>query len=259
MDFEQIYSEYFPRVYRYLLSLCSDPSLAEELTQDTFYRAIEHSGIFRGECKLSVWLCRIARNCWLSHMRREKRKTPFDDSGEAAGAEPEVPPQTYDEEKARVLRGVKKHYTRIRWRAVITAVIAAVAVTSLAAMAAYHFYWPTHHHYPEIQLYRRESVADARFARDEYYAELIGAAWASNPQTDKKLREFVLWNHTVDLELHYVYIVPYDVRVSGEVKDGKTTLRYEGYVTTQDGKTIEYKNEMAFDGAFGPEGELFIN
>ena len=84
MDFEQIYSEHFPRVYRYLLSLCSDSSLAEELAQDTFYRAIEHSGTFRGNCKLSVWLCQIAKNCWLSHMRKEKRRVPYDDTGEAA-------------------------------------------------------------------------------------------------------------------------------------------------------------------------------
>lgn len=84
MDFEQIYNQYFPRVYRYLLSLCSDPSLAEELAQDTFYRAIEHSDTFRGECKLSVWLCQIAKNCWLSHVRKEKRKVSYDDAGEAA-------------------------------------------------------------------------------------------------------------------------------------------------------------------------------
>lgn len=84
MNFEQIYSEYFPRVYRYLLSLCSDPSLAEELTQDAFYRAIEHSGTFRGECKLSVWLCQIARNCWLSHVRKEKRRILYDGADGAA-------------------------------------------------------------------------------------------------------------------------------------------------------------------------------
>ena len=178
---------------------------------------------------------------------------------EAAGAKLEVPaPEAYDEEEARVLRGVKKRYSRIRWRAVITAVIAAVAVMSAAGGLAYHFYWPTHHHYPEITLYRRDSIADARFERDEYYADLIMAAWASNPQTDEKMREFVLWNHIVDLELHYVYVAPYDIRVSGEVRGGRTTLRYEGYVTTQDGETIEYKNEMTFDGAFGPEGELFV-
>ena len=84
MDFEQIYDQYFPRIYRYLLSLCSDPSLAEELAQDAFFRAIEHSGSFRGDCKLSVWLCQIAKNCWLSHVRREKRRVPYDDAGEAA-------------------------------------------------------------------------------------------------------------------------------------------------------------------------------
>ena len=84
MDFEQLYSEYFPPVYRYLLSLCANPSLAEELAQDTFYRAIEHSGSFRGECGLSVWLCRIAKNCWLSHLRKERRRTALDDAGEAS-------------------------------------------------------------------------------------------------------------------------------------------------------------------------------
>ena len=72
MDFERLYDEQFPIVYRYLTVLCGNPSLAEELTQETFYRAIEHSTSFRGECKLSVWLCQIGKNCWLTHLRKEK-------------------------------------------------------------------------------------------------------------------------------------------------------------------------------------------
>lgn len=84
MDFEQIYSEYFPQVYRYLLSLCSDPLLAEELAQETFFRAIEHSDTFRGECRLLVWLCRIARNSWLDHVRQQKRRVPLEGIGETA-------------------------------------------------------------------------------------------------------------------------------------------------------------------------------
>lgn len=63
MDFEKLYDEQFPMVYRYLAVLSGDPSLAEELTQETFYRAIQHSASFRGECKLSVWLCQIGKNC----------------------------------------------------------------------------------------------------------------------------------------------------------------------------------------------------
>lgn len=74
MDFERLYDEQFPIVYRYLTVLCGNPSLAEELTQETFYRAIEHSTSFRGECKLSVWLCQIGKNCWLTHLRKEKHQ-----------------------------------------------------------------------------------------------------------------------------------------------------------------------------------------
>lgn len=74
MDFEKLYDEQFPVVYRYLAVLCGDPALAEELAQETFYRAIQHSVSFRGECKLSVWLCQIGKNCWLTHLRKAKRQ-----------------------------------------------------------------------------------------------------------------------------------------------------------------------------------------
>lgn len=74
MDFEKLYDEQFPMVYRYLAVLCGDPVLAEELAQETFYRAIQHSASFRGECKLSVWLCQIGKNCWLTHLRKEKHR-----------------------------------------------------------------------------------------------------------------------------------------------------------------------------------------
>lgn len=57
MDFDQLYKEQFPVVYRYLKGLCGNKALAEELTQETFCRAIEHSVSFQGKCRLSVWLC----------------------------------------------------------------------------------------------------------------------------------------------------------------------------------------------------------
>ena len=178
----------------------------------------------------------------------------------AAGTEPEVPaPETYDEEEARVLQGVKKRYSRIRWRAVLITVAAAAAVMAMILAVVWHDlspYPPASPRY-DVTLVYHDSMADARYEKDEYHADWIGFAWAGDEITDKKVRELALWNHIVDLELHYVYVAPYDVRASGEVKNGRTTLRYEGYVTTRDGETIEYRNEMTFDGAFGPEGELF--
>ena len=52
--FEAVYEELFPQVYRYLLVLCGDRDLAEELTQETFFQAIQHIDSFRGDCKLYV-------------------------------------------------------------------------------------------------------------------------------------------------------------------------------------------------------------
>ena len=176
---------------------------------------------------------------------------------EAAGAEPEAPePQTYDEEEARVLRGVKKRYSRIRWRAVFLAVgIAAVLIAAVCGAYYFHVYRTLFPDYPDVKLTRMTAQRDALFEGKEAYAEFIMIAWSG----DKAVRELVLWNEVVDLEVHYFYTAPYHVEVSGEIKDGKTTLRYEGYVTTQDGETIEYKNEMTFDAVFDPKSDLFYD
>ena len=61
-DFESIYQQYGKTVYFFLLSLTQNESLSEELTQETMCRAIMNIGAFRGESKMSVWLCQIAKN-----------------------------------------------------------------------------------------------------------------------------------------------------------------------------------------------------
>jgi RNA polymerase sigma-70 factor (ECF subfamily) len=72
LDFEEVYTREFPGVYKYLLALSGSPALAEELTQETFYRAIKNSETFRGTCKLSVWLCQIGKNLYISQLRKER-------------------------------------------------------------------------------------------------------------------------------------------------------------------------------------------
>ena len=73
-DFEEIYRTYFADVYRYALALSRDVHTAEEVTQETFFRALESIDSFRGECRLRVWLCQIARNQYLSLCRERKRR-----------------------------------------------------------------------------------------------------------------------------------------------------------------------------------------
>ena len=70
--FEQMYRDYKPSLTRYLLGMCGDPGLAEELAQEAFVRAATNLLVFRGESSLSTWLFRIARNTYLSWADRQR-------------------------------------------------------------------------------------------------------------------------------------------------------------------------------------------
>lgn len=79
-DIEALYREYSKTVYFFLLSLCRNESLAEELTQETMFRAIMNIGSFRGDGKITVWLCQIAKNLYYEHQKKSKRTVPIDES-----------------------------------------------------------------------------------------------------------------------------------------------------------------------------------
>ena len=72
-DFEEVYRLYFADVYKYILALSRDEAVAEEVTQETFFKALTAIDSFRGDCQLRVWLCQIARNQYLSLCRERKR------------------------------------------------------------------------------------------------------------------------------------------------------------------------------------------
>lgn len=72
-EFEEIYKLYYPQVYRFLMSLCSNSDLAEEITQETFFRALKGIDGYRGDCKLSVWLFQIAKNLYFTQRKKEER------------------------------------------------------------------------------------------------------------------------------------------------------------------------------------------
>lgn len=74
-DIEKIYEEYFETVNKYLFCLTHSDNLAEELTQETFYRAVKKIDTYKGDCKMSVWLCQIAKNLWYDYCRRKKIST----------------------------------------------------------------------------------------------------------------------------------------------------------------------------------------
>ena len=79
-DFDLIYKETADKVYRYLFSICQDAELAEELTEETFYRAYLNLENFRGECSVLTWLCQIGKNIYLKDKKRKNRTVPLDDN-----------------------------------------------------------------------------------------------------------------------------------------------------------------------------------
>ena len=73
MDIEKLYQEYFSVVYKYILSLSRDPLTAEEITQETFFKALKKIGSFRGDCSIRVWLCQIAKNLYYDQLKKQSR------------------------------------------------------------------------------------------------------------------------------------------------------------------------------------------
>ena len=80
LSMEEIYRAHSLTVYRYLLSQTHDAGLSEELTQETFYQAIKSVDRFDGSCKISTWLCAIAKNVLLGERRRHPPTEELDES-----------------------------------------------------------------------------------------------------------------------------------------------------------------------------------
>ena len=80
---DMVYRQHARTVYKFLLAQCGDAHLAEELTQETFYQAVRSVDRFDGSCKISVWLCQIAKHLWYQHLRKARRETPLPEEDSA--------------------------------------------------------------------------------------------------------------------------------------------------------------------------------
>jgi RNA polymerase sigma-70 factor (ECF subfamily) len=124
MDIEKLYREYFTLVYRYTLSLVHDPDMAEEITQETFFRALKKINDYRGEASLKVWLCQIARNLSFDSLKRQSKTTALtkhddesDDYELPAGSESDPEEQLLRKQTAmkihRILHDLKEPYKEV--------------------------------------------------------------------------------------------------------------------------------------------------
>jgi len=114
MDLEQIYKDYFSVVYRYILSVSKDSLTAEEITQETFFKALKAIDGFRGECSIRVWLCQIAKNCWYDHVKQRSRQAGMDELDETQTAlEQDFLSPLESKEAHRILHAMKEPYKEV--------------------------------------------------------------------------------------------------------------------------------------------------
>ena len=125
MDIEKLYREYFTPVYRCTLSLVHDPDMAEEITQETFFRALKKINNYRGEASLKVWLCQIARNLSFDSLKKQSKITTLTkhDDDEAVGYELTAGSESNPEEQLlrkqtamkihRILHDLKEPYKEV--------------------------------------------------------------------------------------------------------------------------------------------------
>ncbi len=115
MDSTGIYAAYYERVYRFLLGLSQNHALAEDLTQETFLRAMKSAGQFDSRCSIVTYLCSIARNLYIDHCRKQRKEQPLNDAQEQTS--PDWSDALLDREQAlrvhRVLHELEEPYKEV--------------------------------------------------------------------------------------------------------------------------------------------------
>ncbi len=116
-DFAEIYKNYYGQVYHYVWKLCQDEALAEEITQETFFKVLKKIDTYRGDCKLSVWMCQIAKNTYYNHLKKQSRHA--DASLETIPIEEDVEQKLVDKETTlkihEILHTLKEPYREVFW------------------------------------------------------------------------------------------------------------------------------------------------
>ena len=87
---EEIYEMYSRKVFLFLLSKTNNEDIAEELTQETFFQAVQCIDRFKGNSSILTWLCGIAKNVWLKDLRKRQEILSTNDHIQEIADEKEV-------------------------------------------------------------------------------------------------------------------------------------------------------------------------
>ncbi len=119
--------------------------------------------------------------------------------------------------------------------------------------------------YPTISVGKLVGSSSDKFEK-EFHSEHLSIVTAvagflpDSPLQRRKIDEVMKWNDPIVLELAEHSKeggLAYNIAISGEIENGKTTLRYEGYIIKKDGKRIDYKQEKTFDFVLCSEKRFF--
>lgn len=79
---EDIFRDYSDFIYKYILSLCGNSDIADEITQQTFFKAMNSLKKFKGECDIRTWLCTIAKNTYFTYCKKSNHTVTLDETNE---------------------------------------------------------------------------------------------------------------------------------------------------------------------------------
>lgn len=106
-DLDAIYREYAKSVYKFLYSKTQNRDWAEELTQETFYRAMYSLDTYNGTCKISTWLCQIAKHIWMQELEKRTKYSTIELKDDLPSQDVNVVEQLIDsEQKIELLKAL---------------------------------------------------------------------------------------------------------------------------------------------------------
>ena len=151
-DFAAACQVYYDRVYRFLLALAGDPSQAEDLTQEVFYRALLHIGRYQEQGQMFTWLCAIGKNLWLSQCRREGRQKQTLTDTPQPGPEETLSAQEVQNALRRAVAALPEDFRDV----VILHVYGGISLKEISAMKGKSDSWGKVTYYRAKQMLKQE-------------------------------------------------------------------------------------------------------
>ena len=115
--FEELYKQYYSQVYFCVLGLCRNEHIAEEITQETFFKVLKKMDTFKGECKVNVWMIQIAKNTFYNYCR--EKKFALESSLDGVETERTIEEKIIDQEAAGqihvILHRMQEPYKEVFW------------------------------------------------------------------------------------------------------------------------------------------------